>query len=248
MAGHLIGRGTGITERLFIRGFGLVAHLQEYAQHGATLSDEQIRSLAQMTLRNGTWVVTTLSADQRLVRTLRDPKSLQDWPHSELVHPLMHDFWVNDNRMLQDRSAERVARFERIATDSARLLRAFFAAGVPLVAGTDTPMPRQTAGFALHDELEAMAAEGMPNLAVLRSATSLPAQWLGVAGDRGTVEEGKRADLLLLGADPLADVANTRRIEAVILGGRFMPRATLDAMLQSLAGRYRALRREPQLN
>ncbi len=142
----------------------------------------QIRSLAQMTLRNGTWVVTTLSADQRLVGTLRDPMSLQDWPHSEFVHPLMHDFWVNDNRMLADRSAERVARFERIATDSARLLRAFFAAGVPLLAGTDTPMPRQTAGFALHDELEAMAAQGMPNLAVLQSATRLPAQWLGVAG------------------------------------------------------------------
>lgn len=245
VAGHLIGRGAGITQQLFIPGFGLVAHLQEFAQQSGALSDAQIRSLAQMTLRNGTWVVTTLSADQRLVGTLRDPMSLQDWSHSEFVHPLMHDFWVNDNRMLADRSAERVARFERIATDSARLLRAFVAAGVPLLAGTDTPMPRQTAGFALHDELEAMAAQGMPNLAVLQSATRLPAEWLGVGTDRGTVEVGKRADLLLLSADPLADVANTRLIDAVILGGRLLPRAVLEGMLQGLAGRYAALRREP---
>jgi hypothetical protein len=59
------------------------------------------------------------------------------------------------------------------------------------------------------------------------------------------VAEGKRADLLLLSADPLADVAHTRRIEAVILGGRYLPLAELDALLRGLAERYGALRRQP---
>ena len=109
-----------------------------------------------------------------------------------------------------------------------------------MLAGTDTPMPRQTAGFALHDELEAMAAAGMPNEAVIDAATRLPAQWGGGAMKSGTVEVGKRADLLLLGADPLANVANTRRILGVIAGGRHIPRAELDGMLRQVAERYRA--------
>lgn len=246
VAGHLIGRGAGMTERLFVPGFGLVAHLQEYAQQASSLSDQDIERLARATLRNGTWVVTTLSADQRLVDTLRAPRSLtESWPDAQYVHPLMRDFWANDNPRLRDRSPERIARFERIAADSARLLRAFFAAGVPMLAGTDTPMPRQTAGFALHDELEAMAAAGMPNEAVLQAATRLPAQWLGVAAERGTVEVGKRADLLLLGADPLANVANTRRILGVIAGGRHIPRAELDGMLRQVAERYRVWPKAP---
>jgi imidazolonepropionase-like amidohydrolase len=71
----------------------------------------------------------------------------------------------------------------------------------------------------------------MSNRQVLESTTRLASQWLGVAGDRGTVEAGKRADLLLLDADPLADVANTRKIDAVILGGRYLPHAELDRRL-----------------
>jgi cytosine/adenosine deaminase-related metal-dependent hydrolase len=68
-----------------------------------------------------------------------------------------------------------------------------------------------------------------------------------VLDDRGTVEVGKRADLLLLGDDPLTDIRNTRQITAVIAGGRFLARAELDAMLERVAARYRtAVRVSPQ--
>ena len=84
----------------------------------------------------------------------------------------------------------------------------------------------------------------MSNALVLMSATRLPAEWLGVADDRGTVQVGKRADFLLLDADPRLDVANTRRISAVVLGGRFLSRARLDAMLATLA-RHNAAWKSP---
>ena len=70
--------------------------------------------------------------------------------------------------------------------------------------------------------------------AVLESATRVPAEWLGVAEDRGTVAVGKRADLLLLDANPLEDIANSRRISAVIVNGRYLPKAELDARMEKL--------------
>jgi imidazolonepropionase-like amidohydrolase len=68
-------------------------------------------------------------------------------------------------------------------------------------------------------------------MAALQAATISPARFMGQAVHRGTVEVGKVADLVLLDRDPLADIHNTTSIRAVILGGKFMPRATLDAML-----------------
>lgn len=122
------------------------------------------------------------------------------------------------------------------------VLQAFGAAGIPVLAGTDTPVPGMVPGFALHDELEAMARYGLSNRQVLEGATRLPAEWLGVASDRGVVAVGKRADLLLLDADPMADVANTRKIAAVIAGGRFLSRSELDQQMMALDERDARIR------
>ncbi len=109
------------------------------------------------------------------------------------------------------------------------------AAGVPIMAGTDTPIGLLTPGFSLHEELRMLVAAGMPNAAVLVSATLRPAQFLGIEDQLGTIEPGKLADLVLLDANPLADIAHTRRIHAVIRGGRLFDRAALDQLLAELA-------------
>ena len=109
-----------------------------------------------------------------------------------------------------------------------------------MVAGTDSVVPGVVPGFALHDEMAALARAGLTNEQVLVAATRLPAQWLGVATDRGTVEAGKTADLLLLDADPLANVDNARNIAAVIAGGQYLSRSDLDAKMAALAARNAA--------
>jgi imidazolonepropionase-like amidohydrolase len=87
--------------------------------------------------------------------------------------------------------------------------------------------------------LELLAQARLDNLKILESATRLPAEFLNVADDRGTIEIGKAADFILLDANPLADISNTRAIAAVIRGGRYLSRAELDRMMQDLAARYR---------
>jgi imidazolonepropionase-like amidohydrolase len=93
-------------------------------------------------------------------------------------------------------------------------------AGVKILAGTDTPNPYVFPGSSLHDELELLVKAGLTPLQALQAATLRPAEYLGMAGRLGTIAPGKLADLVLLSADPLADIANTRRIEAVVLNGR----------------------------
>ena len=113
--------------------------------------------------------------------------------------------------------------------------------GVPFLAGTDTPPGVYVfPGFSLHDELQIFVRAGFTPLEALQTATINPAVFLGLERDLGTVEVGKAADLVLLDANPLADIANTKRISGVVLRGRFFSRADLDRMLAgvvAVAGR-----------
>jgi imidazolonepropionase-like amidohydrolase len=105
------------------------------------------------------------------------------------------------------------------------------AAGVPILAGTDLHNPYIYPGFSLHDELELLVESGLPPLAALRAATLNPALYFGATDSLGTVAPGRLADLVLLDADPLADLRNTRKIQAVVLAGRLLDRAALDGLL-----------------
>lgn len=108
------------------------------------------------------------------------------------------------------------------------LTGAAWRAGVPVLVGTDTAI----GGFRYHDEMAWLVRAGLPPAAVLRAATLDAARHTGQQDRHGTVEVGKLADLVLLDADPLQDIANTRRIHAVLLGGRLYDRARLDALLR----------------
>ncbi|MFN2538383.1 MAG: amidohydrolase family protein [Mycobacteriales bacterium] len=144
--------------------------------------------------------------------------------------------WVRQS--VPDRDAQRV--HERIARISAEAkdrlaeehatteegLRSLHQAGVRVLLSADTGLMAQFFGVAEHRELEMMARAGMPPGDVLRAGTLLPAQMLGLR-DRGVIEVGKRADLLVLDADPTQDVRNTRAIHSVYLKGVLLPRQTL---------------------
>jgi imidazolonepropionase-like amidohydrolase len=113
---------------------------------------------------------------------------------------------------------------------------AMFKAGVPFMAGTDTAAGVHVfPGFSLHDELGLFVRAGLTPLQALQTATLNPAKFLGRLADMGTVEKGKLADLVLLDANPLDDIANTRRIQGVVLAGRYFDRAALDRMLKGVA-------------
>lgn len=106
-----------------------------------------------------------------------------------------------------------------------------FAHGVPVLAGTDTGTPYSLPGFSLHHELELLVEAGATTQQALYSATVEPARFLGRQADLGSVGAGRIADLVVLDADPLADIHNTRRIDSVISRGRVISAATRRRML-----------------
>jgi imidazolonepropionase-like amidohydrolase len=110
---------------------------------------------------------------------------------------------------------------------------------VELLAGTDLPPGHAIPGYSLHEELALMVESGLSPLAALQTATLNPASFLGLTDSLGTVEPGKVADLVVLDADPLADIRNVNRINAVIIGGRLLDRRHLDVMLDKVAVQVR---------
>jgi imidazolonepropionase-like amidohydrolase len=239
VVGHIPERGKGITDAFFQPGFGLVAHAEEFAQQTDQPNEAAIPNYVAMMKRNGTALIATLSLDERIAEEMRDPSSLKSRDEMIYLAPPLYPIVLDHNPYVAQSSPGEIAYFQSIIRFNRKLVAACVDAGVTVLAGTDSPVPGLVPGFALHDELEAMASAGMTRREVLEGATRLAAQRLGVLGDRGTVEIGKRADLLLLDADPLADIANARRIAAVIIDGRYVSRADLDTMMRDLARRNR---------
>lgn len=199
--------------------------VRERALAAAVATRDEARCAAAVAAlrRHGTWVVPTLgwgSNDGAVI--------VADSARMRFVPARTRAQWART--VEEDRTAPEGAWAKRNTAErrNVPLLRR---AGVPLLAGTDVGDFGLVAGFALHDDLAQLVATGLSPAEALRTATLNPARFLGATDSLGTVASGKLADLVLLDGDPLADIANTRRIRAVVHDGRFLDRSALDALL-----------------
>ena len=120
-----------------------------------------------------------------------------------------------------------------------RLIVAAYRAGVPVLLGSDSPQIFNVPGFSIHRELAAMVAAGLTPFEAIGTGSVDPARFYGQEAIWGAIAPGLDADFIVLAADPLANIANTRRIEGVMVRGRYLNRAELDAGLADIRTRYR---------
>ncbi len=202
-----------------------VARIRAHARTlRATYDPEKCRFVIATLARNQTWVTPTLVVYQPYAHGFDSAST-----HPELgkyVPNLVQGGWKQ--RALNTAPADSIVARSYFSLARTRELND---AGVKLLAGTDTPQPFVYPGFSLHDELALLVQAGLTPLAALRAATYNPAEYLGALDSLGTVSSGKIADLVLLDADPLADIGNTRRISAVIANGRLFDAEALASLL-----------------
>jgi len=186
------------------------------------LDPQRLPTLLAKFVKNSTWVAPTLAV-HRAVAWFGDPEFMRD-PRLDSLPPLLLQFWKSGPAAInpsQDPGARRL-KFEA----QLQLVGAMHRAGVRILAGTDTPNPYVFPGSSLHDELELLVKAGLTPLEALQAATIRPAEYLGLEDRLGSIAPGRFADLVLLEANPLSNIANTRRIAAVILNGQLRkPRA-----------------------
>jgi imidazolonepropionase-like amidohydrolase len=136
-------------------------------------------------------------------------------------------------RYLQAAPPEMFAAAADVARTAGTAVGALHAAGARILAGTDTFDAFVLPGVSLHQELALLVDAGLSPLGALQAATKNAAEYRGTLDREGTIARGKRADLVLLDANPIADIANLRRIHAVVQSGRVTTRVDLDRLLDS---------------
>jgi imidazolonepropionase-like amidohydrolase len=138
---------------------------------------------------------------------------------------------ASQKSILASMDTDPVAVRRRFVDHELDVVRTLHAAGVPFLAGTDTPAGVDvTPGISLHLELQRFVAAGFTPLAALQTATINPARFYGKTSDYGSVQAGHVADLVILSANPLEDIANTRAIAGVVADGRYWSQADIERL------------------
>jgi imidazolonepropionase-like amidohydrolase len=200
----------------------------------ATYDPTKAKALIALFLKNQTWQVPTLFWEQG--EWLIEQTNSGPDPLAKYAPPAWKDrTWPMFTRdILKSWSTDPLADREAFVQAEFKMVREMHRAGVPILAGTDTAAGvRVYPGFSLHSELELLAHAGLSPMETLQTATRNPALYLGLA-DSGTIARGKRADLVLLDANPLDSISNTRKIRSVVLNGRYLSRADLDGLLHTV--------------
>jgi cytosine/adenosine deaminase-related metal-dependent hydrolase len=199
-------------------------------EHDPARCREVFRTLAE----NGTAYVPT-HVTRRMDAYADDPDFRND-PRESYLPPALWQQWQRDaDRMAAlDPSLEGRRAMRRFYEMGLELTGAAHDAGVTVLVGSDGGDTYAFPGSGVHDELGELVKAGLTPAEALRAATSRSAALLGRSEDHGTVEVGKVADLVLLGADPLESIENVRKIRAVVFGGEVLDRDRLDAMLEAV--------------
>lgn len=202
------------------------------------LDESKIPELAKATVQSNPFCVPTLTLFKYTVGIGRTEESIRAQTDIRFYPPKVIDLWLGVNKRLwaTRASAERRAKYVAVRD---KIVRAIHDAGGKIMAGSDTPEWLLLYGFTLHRELKTLNQAGLSNYTTLAAATRNPAEFFDTLKQTGTIEKGKRADLVLLEANPLQDISNTEKRAGVMLRGRYFTQVEMNKWLDEIAPRFR---------
>ena len=201
------------------------------------LDETKIPELARLTVQSNPFVTPTLHLFKftfgkgRTEESFKAQLDLRFYPQKTI------DLWMGVSKKYLSTAAP-IEKREKYITIRNKIVKAIYDAGGRVMAGSDTPEWLMLYGHTLHLELIDLRDAGLSNYAALEAATRNPALFFGTLDKTGTIEKGKQADLVLLEANPLEDIANTQQRAGVMLKGKYYPQPELNQWLDEIAPRF----------
>lgn len=201
------------------------------------LDESKIPELARLTVQSNPFLTPTLHLFKFTFGKGRTEESFKAQPDLRFYPQKIVDLWMGVSKKYLATAAplEKREKYIRIRD---KIVKAIHDAGGHVMAGSDTPEWLLLYGYTLHLELIDLRDAGLSNYAALEAATRNPALFFGTIDKTGTIEKGKRADLVLLEADPLDDIANTQKRAGVMLKGKYYSQPEMDKWLDEIAPRF----------
>jgi len=223
-------------------GQNLIAHSEEVTRMAqGDFSPERIDYFAGIIAASETWVSPTLVTSRQIVAIFDDHEKELARPEMRYAqHPMLQGIWsfFLNNRYLPIPEDYRQGIRDGFEQFGRPFTKALQDKGGKLLTGTDTGLPTLVPGFALHEELEELVAAGLTPYQALRASTTNPFEFLGELEDAGTVEVGKRANLVLLEANPLENISNTQQIAGVMIQSRWLSKADIQAGMDEVVAYF----------
>ena len=199
------------------------------------MDESRIAEIARKTVAANPFVDPTHHFMKNSFGRARSEESIRAQPDFKFYPAKVQQQWLDfykRNRMLNTVPIEKRARWIELRE---KLIKAIHDAGGKIMTGSDTPEFLFLYGFGLHHELRALKDAGLSNYAVLAAGTRNPHEFLGTLARVGTIEKGKQADLILLNANPLANIEATKDRAGVMLKGKWYTQAALNRELDEIA-------------
>ena len=217
-------------------------HIDGYVEYlrsvdSDTMNEAALADVLEATKEAGAWVVPTMALWEVLQGTI-EPDVLKGYGEVRYMPSDIVDGWIQRSERQRANPAFDLDAADRLIDARMKVLRAMHDNGVGILFGTDAPQVFSVPGFSLHRELARMVDAGMPPYAILESGTKNVGEYFTNEDQFGTIAPGSRADLLLLGSNPLEDISNLRDLAGVMVRGSWMAREEIDATLEAIEDRY----------
>lgn len=200
------------------------------------VDNAKVERIAGATARSGTFTCPTLAVFKTAFALGQSEEEIKARPDWRIMPADLRGLYLRAREKYWKNPATEARRMRWVEVRN-RLVRAIVDSGGKIMTGSDTPEWFFGYGWTLHRELESLVAAGLTPYQALAAATRNPTEFLRASKEWGTIEPGKRADLVLLTADPLADIRNTTSIDAVSVGGRWLDASERERMIQAAAQR-----------
>ncbi len=201
---------------------------------GEQLDEAKMPALVQATKKAGVWNVPTQVLLENLI-VAGTSYDLAQRPEMRFVPAATRTQWAEVKDGMLEETGSTLESARRTVEVRRRLIKALHDAGAGLLLGSDAPQIYNVPGFSTHRELEALVGAGLTPYQALETGTRNVARYFATTKETGTIEKGRRADLILLDADPLADIRNTARRSGVMVRGRWLPQAEIERRLDEVA-------------